>query len=282
MKIVSQNKEIAMLKSRSKIMWTEMTRPELETYLNKNPNPVVIIPLGSIEQHGVQLPLGTDSLSAIEICKAIAKRSNSLVLPITWVGYSEHHMGFKGTITFSQDTLARIIMDVIKSLSRHGLKRVLIVNWHGGNKETLNFAVKESSKKYKVNIITDSQEPEDPNAFTTLRNFDIHAGNGETSFMLNLFPELVDTDKIKEWKPTVKLPKPIEKARKLCLERNENCQQLLKITMSYLPDTHKLTSSGVYGLTDIKDATKEEGKEFFDKVMNRLVNLIKLWDEVEK
>lgn len=57
MKIVSQNKEIAMLKSRSKIMWTEMTRPELETYLNKNPNPVVIIPLGSIEQHGVQLSL---------------------------------------------------------------------------------------------------------------------------------------------------------------------------------------------------------------------------------
>jgi len=270
-----------MQKSSSKIMWTEMTRPELETYLSKKPNPVVIIPLGSIEQHGVQLPLGTDSLSAIEICKAIAKRTNSLVLPITWVGYSEHHMGFKGTITFSQDTLVRIIMDTIKSLSHHGLKRVLIVNWHGGNKDALHFAVKESSRKYKVNIITDSQEPEDPDAFTTLKDFDIHAGLGETAFMLNLFPELVGLDKIKEWKPTVKLPKPIEEARRLCLERNENCQQLLKIAMSYPRDTHLLTSSGVYGLTDIKDATKEEGRKFFNKVVDRLVNLIKLWDKIE-
>lgn len=281
MNIISQDKEVTM-QNVSKIMWTEMTRTELETYLNKKPNPVVIIPLGSIEQHGVQLPLGTDSLSAIEICKAIAKRTNSLVLPITWVGYSEHHMGFKGTITFSQDTLFRIIMDTIKSLSRHGLKRILFVNFHGGNKDVLHFAVKESSKKYKLNIITDSQEPEDPDAFTTLKNFDIHAGKGETSFMLSLLPELVDTDKIKEWKPTVKFLKPIERARKLCLEKNENCQQLLKIAMSYLPDTHILTSSGVYGLTDIKDATKEEGKEFSNKVVDRLVNLIKLWDKVEK
>lgn len=269
-----------MQKSSSKIMWTEMTRPELEMYLNNKPNPVVIIPLGSIEQHGVQLPLGTDSLSAIEICKAIAKRTNSLVLPITWVGYSEHHMGFKGTITFSQDTLFRIIIDTIRSLYRHGLKRILIVNFHGGNTDILNFAVKESSRKYKVNIITNSPEIEDSD--DTLKNFDFHAGKGETSFMLHLFPELVDTDKIKEWKPTVKFPKQIEKARKLCLEKNENHQQLLNIAMSYLPDTHILTSSGVYGLTDIKDATKKEGKEFFDRVVDRLVNLIKLWDKVEK
>ena len=264
----------------NKIMWTEMTRPELEAYLSKKPNPVVIIPLGSIEQHGVQLPLGTDYLSAIEICKAIAKRTDSLVLPITWAGYSEHHMGFKGTITFSQDTLARIITDTIRSLSYQGLKRILIVNFHGGNTDILNFAVKGSSGKYKVNIITNSPEDQDP--FTALKNFDIHAGKEETSFMLNLFPELVDRDKMMEWKPTTNFPKPIEKARKLCLEGNEDCQQLLRIVRSYLPDTHKFTSSGVYGIVDIKDATKEEGKKFFDKMVNKLVNLIRLWDEVVK
>ena len=96
-----------------------------------------------------RLPLGTDSLSAIEICKAITKRTDSLVLPITWVGYSEYHMGFKGTITFSQDTLAWIITDTIRSLSCHGLIRILIVNFHGGNTDILNFAVKKSSRKYK-------------------------------------------------------------------------------------------------------------------------------------
>ena len=87
--------------------------------------------------------------------------------------------------------------------------------------------------------------------------------------MLHLFPELVDTNKMKEWKPTTKFPKPIAKARKLCLEGNEDCQQLIKIIMSYLPDTHELTSSGVCGIGDIMDATKEEGKKlFFDKVVN--------------
>jgi len=55
------------MQAKNKIMWTEMTRPELEMYLNNKSNPVVIIPLGAIEQHGVQLPLGTDSLAAIEI-----------------------------------------------------------------------------------------------------------------------------------------------------------------------------------------------------------------------
>jgi len=264
----------------NKIMWTEMTRPELETYLSKKPNPLIIIPLGSIEQHGVQLPLGTDSLSAIEICKAIAKRTDSLVLPITWVGYSEHHMGFKGTITFSQDTLARIVMDTIRSLSHQGLKRILIVNFHGGNTDILNFAVKESSRKYKANIITNS--PEAQNSFNTLKNFDLHAGKEETSFMLNLFPELVDRDKMKGWKPTTNFPKTIAEARRLCLEGNSDCQQLLRIAMSYMPDTHELTSSGVYGVVDIKDATKEEGKKIFDGLVNKLVNLIRLWDEIVK
>jgi len=268
------------MQAKNKIMWTEMTRPELETYLSKKPNPVVIIPLGSIEQHGVQLPLGTDSLSAIEICKAIAKRTDSLVLPITWVGYSEHHMGFKGTITFSQDTLFRIIIDTIRSLSHHGVKRILIVNFHGGNTAALNFAVKESRKKYQISIISNSPEIEDSD--DTLKYFDFHAGKGETSFMLHLFPELVDTDKMKEWKSTMNFPKPVAKARKLCLERNENRQQLLKIARSYIPDTHEITSSGIMGIEDIKDATKEEGKKFFDNLINKLVNLIRLWDEMVK
>jgi len=102
--------------------------------------------------------------------------------------------------------------------------------------------------------------------------------------MLHLFPELVDTNKMKEWKPTTKFPKPIAKARKLCLEGNEDCQQLLRIAMSYTftPDTHEITSSGIMGIEDIKDATKEEGKKFIDKVVNKLVNLIRLWDEMVK
>ena len=71
-----------------------------------------------------------------------------------------------------------------------------------------------------------------------------------------------------EWKPTTNFSKTIAEARKLCLGGNNDCQQLLKIAMLYMSDTHELTSSGVCGIGDIMDATKEEGKKlFFDKVV---------------
>ncbi|NVM19684.1 MAG: creatininase family protein [Candidatus Lokiarchaeota archaeon] len=101
--------------------------------------------------------------------------------------------------------MIRIITDTIRSLSYHGLKRILIVNFHGGNTDILNFTVKKLVEN--INIITNNLENQDP--FTTLKNFDIHAGKEETLFMLNLFPELVDKDKMIEWKPTTNFPKTI-------------------------------------------------------------------------
>ncbi|MFP4200081.1 MAG: creatininase family protein, partial [Clostridia bacterium] len=88
-----------------------MTRPAFEEYLESEPNPVAIIPLGSIEQHGPHLPLGTDSLAALAAAREVAGRTNSFVVQACLPGYSPHHMGFKGTITFKPKTLSLVIED---------------------------------------------------------------------------------------------------------------------------------------------------------------------------
>lgn len=261
-------------------MLTHMTRAALEDYLKQN-DPVVLIPLGSIEQHGPHLPLGTDILSAIKICEAVAQKTDSLIAPLCWVGYSEHHMGFKGTITLKQETLLNVLLDGIESLARHGLKKILIVNFHGGNDQTVEYAIREAKTRFGVKITSMknvSKDPFDASA-KTLEDFDIHAGKFETSFVLNTLPELVELERVKDWKPTVEFPEEIKKLRKLKDEETDS-PLLLQLAMLYIPETHKLTSSGIYGLPNPMEATAREGKEILDDIVARLVKLINLWNQL--
>jgi creatinine amidohydrolase len=110
----------------------ELTRPGFEAWLKEEEAPVIVIGLGSLEQHGPHLPLGTDSLTACGFVHEVARRSNSVCVHPCFPGYSPHHMAFPGTVTFSEGTLLAVLMDTLGSLARHGLKRFLIVNIHGG------------------------------------------------------------------------------------------------------------------------------------------------------
>jgi creatinine amidohydrolase len=96
---------------------------------------VVVVPLGSMEQHGRHLPLLTDSM----ICEEIVRRAEgvlgdeALFTPLLWIGASDHHLKFPGTISASNDTYKRLLVDVLESLIGSGFKRVLFLNAHGGN-----------------------------------------------------------------------------------------------------------------------------------------------------
>jgi len=85
-----------------------MTWPEVEEALKRTD--VVIIPVGSIEQHAKHLPLGMDSYGAVETCKLIAQRAEAVVAPVVLAGLSSHHMGFPGTITLTPETFRRSSM----------------------------------------------------------------------------------------------------------------------------------------------------------------------------
>jgi creatinine amidohydrolase len=121
------------------VMLHELTRPDVEEWLRSDPVPVAIIALGSCEQHGPHLPLGMDTLHATAYARAVAERTNSIAVAPCLPGYSPHHMGFPGTLTFRDTTLRDILYDVCESLGRHGVKRQVIVNGHGGNREIIAY-----------------------------------------------------------------------------------------------------------------------------------------------
>ena len=162
---------------------TELTRPRFEEWLEKEPEPVIIIGVGSIEQHGPHLPLGTDSITIRKVIHEVAKRTNSVCVQPCWPGYSPHHMGFKGTITFSGNTLQNVLLDTISSLAEHGLKRFVILNGHGGNTDIINQVVRDAREKLNVMVTTPSG-PKNTKlrkkaAERQKRFWDIHAGVGE-------------------------------------------------------------------------------------------------------
>jgi creatinine amidohydrolase len=96
---------------------------------------VLVLPLGSVEQHGNHMPVGTDTLLAHAVSLAAAERGSQqvAVLPPPWYGFSAHHMRFAGSITLRAETLMAVAEDVVGSLVTHGFRRILIVNGHGGN-----------------------------------------------------------------------------------------------------------------------------------------------------
>ena len=104
---------------------------------------IVLIPVGSNEQHGSNLALRMDITGATEFCKLASARAypTLMVAPSMPWGVSQHHMNFPGTITLSADTFIQILVEVVSSLQQHGFQRFMIVNGHGGNIAPLGHAV---------------------------------------------------------------------------------------------------------------------------------------------
>lgn len=129
-----------------------MTWPEIEEALQNAK--VGIIPIGAQEQHGHFIAEGCDSYRAEKFSELLAKRCfpNVVVTPTINYGISPHHMNFPGTISLRSETLISILEDVVSSLSRHGLKKFLFLNGHGGNNAAMAVAAEEISRKYKVEI----------------------------------------------------------------------------------------------------------------------------------
>jgi creatinine amidohydrolase len=122
------------------IRWQDNSWPMLEAALVRDP--VVVLPVGALEQHGPHLPVGVDSTSVEAVALRAAERRRgqeppTLVLPTLFYGYSPHHMAFKGTVTLRSETFLAVVADIVESVLTHGARRVLILNGHGGNVASL-------------------------------------------------------------------------------------------------------------------------------------------------
>ena len=144
-----------------KVWLQEMKWEEVRDHLQKDD--VVIIPVGSTEQHGTHLPLGTDSMVAIALAEDAAKEAGALVAPPIWFGWSPHHMAYPGTITIRPETLIELIMDVCRSLIYHGFHRVIVLNGHRvANMAPLTIAATTLREQTGAYVVVESLLPHRP------------------------------------------------------------------------------------------------------------------------
>ena len=103
---------------------------------------IVLIPIGSLEQHGAHLPLGTDTITALEVSRRAAAKADVPYTPPFWAGYSPQHLrdteASVGTVTLRASTLNEVLYDIARSLIHHGWNKLIFVNGHGSNTKVLD------------------------------------------------------------------------------------------------------------------------------------------------
>ncbi|WP_309399052.1 creatininase family protein [Cerasicoccus maritimus] len=163
-----------------------------------DPNALVLLPTAAIEQHGPHLPVGVDSLLGNAFLQRILSELSDddplWIAPPIWVGKSNEHDGFPGTLTISANSLRNQVLTTVKQLERWGFRRVAILNSHGGNSPVLRTTVCEIENSMSIKASILSSYPK-TGLNPREERFGIHAGQYETALMLAIQPELVDMEK---------------------------------------------------------------------------------------
>lgn len=252
---------------------TEMSWPEVRDYLDKKPT-VAIVPVGSTEQHSLHLPLGTDHILALEGAKDIAKQLEALVVPVTSVGCSAHHMGFPGTLTLRQETLSQILFEAGESLSKHGFGNIVYFSAHAGNDKAVELTVERVNRELEIKaigVLIRDVIKSFPEGYVA--KLDLHAGVVETSYMLFSRPELVRMDKAK--KPNLKFPEEAE----AMIPRLEQDPGLLREMGKFWVEMSAVTDTGSLTYADPAKATSELGREFHQRLTKNTVSFLRRWIE---
>ncbi|CAN5283576.1 creatininase family protein [soil metagenome] len=177
--------------------WAELTTPQLASRVAGDPNLVALIPVGAVEQHGPHLPVGTDTIIATALADAAAG-DEAVVLPAIAFGASFFHgTDLAGTVAFSGEDTAATAFRVAEACLDSGLRRVMFVNGHVGNSAALWIACDRFRRLYpddRIGVMQWWDSTPDIARRATADAQDWHANAAETSIMLVLRPELVDTD----------------------------------------------------------------------------------------
>jgi creatinine amidohydrolase len=225
---------------------------------------VVVVPTAAIEQHGPHLPLDTDTFLCTSVVHAGAARAGySIVTPTLCFGSSEHHMAFAGTVTLTQETFRDTVLDVCRSLARHGFRRLLVVNGHGGNTALLGAAVQQLGFELPVHVVALDYWTLARPILDEVRESPTggmgHACEFETSLMLYLRPDSVRRELIVR-----EIVEPRYPAERFDMFERSSVSAHWK--------THELSRSGVMGAPDL--ATEEKGRRLFDACVDGLAALI--------
>ncbi|MCP4543159.1 MAG: creatininase family protein [Chloroflexi bacterium] len=181
------------------MLLSEMTWQEVAAYLENDDR--IIVPIGSTEQHGPRAVIGTDYLVPDGIAAEAGRRAGVVAAPVIPYGMALHHMAFPGTISLRPSTLLRVVYDVLASLSRHGFRRVLILNGHGGNTSSLMSGVAEANDVYDNLLIKTKPWWDLASVLTVLAEAfgdrdGAHGTAGETSLVMALHPGIVSEEPV--------------------------------------------------------------------------------------
>src|SRR5580700_1992369 len=250
-----------------KYRYGEMTWPEVKVAAQRPC--VAILPIATLEDHGLHLPIDTDLMLCSSVCELAASRApdRTVLVPAINHGYSPHHMDFPGALTIGPHTLIDYGLDVCESLAHHGFKRILIVNGHGSNTPFADIIAREcvvrtGALTAAVNYWSAPGVRETADA---LRESDAiggmnHACEFETSLYLALRPDLVDMS---------------QAVHELSHRPSKSYWTVLIAGDAPLAMTEywsQLSDSGVMG--DPTKATAEKGRALLDAAANGIVELV--------
>ena len=199
----------------------------------------MVVPVGSCEQHGPHLPLHTDTVIAAALAEALAvRRADCMVAPALAITASGEHQGFAGTISIGNEVMTSVVVELVRSADWAG--GVVLVNGHGGNVTAVEGAVAVLRGEHRRVLAW----------WPRLSGSDLHAGRTETSLMLALAPEQVDSERATAG------PMPA-------------ISELLQRGVA------AISPSGVLG--DPDGATADEGRQLFDALVEQLVQAVAAW-----
>ncbi len=165
----------------------------------------ILVPTGSLEQHGPHLPLFTDSLIATAVAQGVERNLPDQVVlaPTLWMGASGHHLAFPGTISASFEAYEGAITSLVESLLPHGFRKFYFLNGHGGNTEPNGVALRKLKARFGTalfghlgyfSLITDEIATTLEGPAKDMR----HACEAEASLMMHLHPHLVRKDRLRD------------------------------------------------------------------------------------
>jgi creatinine amidohydrolase/Fe(II)-dependent formamide hydrolase-like protein len=237
----------------------ELTWPEARDRLKRVD--LALLPVGALEQHGPHSPLDTDAFDAQYLAERVAEtctEPHPLVLPLVPYGVSYHHEDFPGTLSVTNETLARFVYEIGLGAARNGITKLVIVNGHGGNAPTLQFAAQMINRDAHIFTCVDTGETSNADVATIAETpNDVHAGEIETSTTLAVRPHLVDMAGARRFVP---------RFSSTYLDFSG------KRSVEWYARTKRISTQGVLG--DPTRATREKGERIWETMIRNLVELV--------
>ena len=238
------------------VLLSEMGWPDVQEYLRHDDRMILVV--GSTEQHGRHMTFASDVWQPWEIARRLSDRTGVLLAPSLNYGMSLHHLGFPGSLSLRPHTLVSVMEDLLESAYRHGFRRILILNGHGGNTASIQAALAEALNELhglEVRLGIWWREPEVKavmeDAFPGEASG--HADAGETSMVLAIRPDVVRLDRA-DYSPGAPMPSFLTR----------------QVFMEHFPH-------GVIG-SDPRKASAEVGERALVAAVGVYENLLQTWE----